>query len=189
MQTPLPYRLQDGLLLEDSGTLLAWGAPLPSLSNLADPVVEEKSQSRHWTWRARQCLGGLRGDVSACRFLDAVNPRAYHLYLDHLHFAVFRLLDLSVPTDDHLRAEFRRIYEQLVCYFGEGHWSYPKYNSGLPAIFWEFAPLRIDFATMGRGHVAVSFTHEPSGYTELREEAAAISSRHGRGARVDYVAW
>ncbi len=189
MQTPLPYRLQEGLLLEDSDTLLGWGVPLLALSDLAKPAVEEKNQSRHWKWSARQCLGGLRGDVSTCRFLDVVNPRAYRLYLDHFHFAVFRLSDLTVQTDDDLRVEFRRIYEQLVRDFGEGHWSYPKYNGGLPGIFWEFEPLRISFATMGRGHVAVTFSHEPSGYTELRTAAAAISSQHGRGTKVDYVAW
>ena len=39
MNAPLPFRLAEGILLEDSGTLIPWGAPLDQLADLADPEV------------------------------------------------------------------------------------------------------------------------------------------------------
>jgi len=60
----------------------------------------------------------------------------------------------------------------------------------LPGIFWCSGSFTISLAPkLGRTELGMSIAHAPEGYEELKREAAAIRSREGEGAAVDYVAW
>jgi hypothetical protein len=186
-----PCRLDEGVLLESDGILLPWGTPLAGLERLAGCVVTRYPNGAGicYEWDDRACLGGLRCRVHARRFLDKVNPHAYRLYLDHLHLASIRLLE---PRLDQATApeDFRRLLAHLEGQFGPVTWSYPRYWRGLPSVHWEFPRLLVGFRILSGADYHVSVSQEPEhAYKELRDEAAVIRAKQGKGARVEGIAW
>jgi cell wall assembly regulator SMI1 len=72
--------------------MLLWsGAPFQELVALGAPRVNRQQNSIHLTWLDCTVLGGLRGDVMACRIDEPPNPRAFHIYLPVFHRAEIRL--------------------------------------------------------------------------------------------------
>jgi hypothetical protein len=182
-------QVNDGLLLEDIGVKVPWGTPIAELQNFGDPEVLPRETSISYVWRNRRVLGGLLGDVSACRLFDKPNPRAYHIYLPELyHFSI----DLAPrPGNDKvaLAAQLLAVHDHFELQLGPATFSYPDYSLGLPAIFWERPPLGFSCAVMGKEVVTATVQRTPDGYAQLRDEAGRISRVAGKGARVDFVAW
>lgn len=184
-----PWRLDEGIALEDAGLLIRWGTPIAELLRFESPIITQQPHSIHLCWRGRQCLGGLPCDVQATRICESPNPRAYHIYLPELHWAS---LDVRVEwgeTDREVERGFRRLYEHLEREFGPPSFSYPDYERGLPAIFWEWRHLLVGYSLMGAPRPSVSVAHEPYGYLKLRAKAWFSRACEGKGARVNYVAW
>ena len=77
------------------------------------------------------------------------------------------------------------MFEHLRQQFGEASWSYPNYESGLPAIWWDFGTIDIGYALLAGCRVSIA--HEPAEYDELKAEARRLLDY--RDARVNYVAW
>jgi hypothetical protein len=186
----IPCRLGEGVVLEGGGggVLLPWGTPLAELQAMAGCEVAEYGGSTTYQWHDRACLGGLSCHVLASRAHGEPNPRAYHLYLDHFHSAALEVRGprVSPPT---AREEFRRLLDHLEGLLGPVRWSNPGYSLGLPSVFWEFPRLLVSFAVMGEAHYQIGLRHEPEGYKELRDEAAAIRAKQHTGARVEGLAW
>jgi hypothetical protein len=181
-------RLDEGILLECSGTLLPWGTPRAEWEHLAGCVVTQRPTSIHYEWADRTCLAGLPCDVHASRFLGAPNPRAYHPYLDHFHSAGLTIRRPRVEPAS-VGEDFRRLLTHLEGLFGPVQFSYPRYSRGLPGVFWQAPRLLIGFCVLGGALYHAFVQHEPDGYKELRDEARFIRAREGEGARVEGIAW
>jgi hypothetical protein len=182
-----PCRLDEGILLENDGSLLPWGTPLAELVGLAGSVVTTRHDRIQHHWHDRTCLGGLPCRVYTTRLLDEPHPAFYHLYLDHLHSAVISLIEPRLDEAT-MPEDFRRVLAHLEGQLGPVMWSHPRYAHGLPSALWEFPRLRVSFRA---GEVAflVSFIQEPEHtYKELRDEAAWIRPA-GKGRRVEGIAW
>jgi hypothetical protein len=184
-----PFRLNEGVWLEDKNLLIRWGTPIAELMEYLSPKINKQSRSVLLTWEDQTCFGGLSCDVGALQLDGPPNPRAYHIHLDTFHYASFRLRGITVSTLEEMAGEFKRIYGHLRRHLGEATFSYPNYQDGLPAIFWEFDEVMIAYAATGKEHFTISAEHEPDGYDDLKAEARAIRLREGEGARVNYVAW
>jgi hypothetical protein len=182
---PVPCRLDEGIALEDAGLLLRWGTPISDLVGFQSPAVLRHPHSVHLTWRGHTCLGGLSCDVGAVRIDEPPNPRAYHIYLAEFHWAKLDVRAAWGESDAEVERGFRQVFDHLERVLGPATFSYPEYERGLPAIFWELPHLLVGFSLQGGGP-GVSVAHEPDGYTALKAEAQAL--RH-RGVRVDFVAW
>jgi hypothetical protein len=185
---PAPCRLSEGVALEDAGLLLRWGMPIAELAEFESPAVLRHPNSVHLTWSGRVCLGGLPCDVGATRICETPNPRAYHLYLAEFHWAELRVRAEWGESDGEVEQGFRQVFRHLERELGPPTFSYPEYERGLPAIFWEFPRLLVGYSLLG-GRPGVSVAHEPDGYASLKAAARAIRAREGEGARVNFVAW
>jgi hypothetical protein len=183
-QGPMPHQLDVGILLEDSGVVIPWGAPTEELARLEFPSVLRGEASIHLTWSERRCFGGLRADVKAIRIFGPPNPSAYHLHLPEFHFACLETHDLA--DEPNIELPFKRIFKHLENELGTPSWSYPKYESRLPSIYWEYAALTIGYRALAGCQLSVA--HEPAGYDELKTEARRIRAQQGDGARVNYIA-
>jgi hypothetical protein len=208
-----PFRLNEGIWLEDVGDIIPWDSRIDDLRNYLSPEIKDQPTSVHLTWKNHTCLG-LPCDVGACRLLEPPNARAYHIYLETFHYAVLRWCGIPEWSVDEITRSFKQVYAHLRRCLGEAAFSYPQYAyteygkraGSLPAIFWELPSLLIGFsadfpvqhikdrqrafpgATLG-AHFSVTVEHEPPGYESLKAEARAIKEREGEGAGVDYVAW
>jgi hypothetical protein len=60
-----PFRLAEGILLEDSDTLLPWDAPLGDLRKTGKPDVQRARGRTTLFWNDRRFLGGLAGGIEA----------------------------------------------------------------------------------------------------------------------------
>jgi hypothetical protein len=208
-----PFRLNEGIWLEDVDGIIPWDSKIDDLRNYLSPDITDHPTSVHLTWKNHTCLG-LPCAVSACRLLEPPNPRAYHIYLETFHYAALKWCGIPEWSVDEIIRSFKQVYEHLRRYFGEATFSYPEYAyteygkraGSLPSIFWELPPLVIGFSAdfppqhvKGRQHIfpgvtfganfSVTVRHEPPGYESLKAEARAIEEREVEGARVDYVAW
>jgi hypothetical protein len=208
-----PFRLDEGIWLEDLNEVIPWGTKVEDLRRSLSPEIKEQSTSIHLHWKNHVCLG-LSGDLVACRLLERPNPRAYHIYLETFHFAVLEWHGERDWSIDEITHSFKSSYERLRQSLGEATFSYPEYaysaygkrEGSLPAIFWELPLLAIGFSATFPPHLVdhkkhlfpvaefgatfcVSVQHEPPGYDGLKAEARLIKEREGEGARVNYVAW
>ncbi len=187
-KTNLPLQLDEGLFFEDEKVLLKWETPISSLSNFLNPEIIIHSVSKHFIWKNKTCLGGLKCEINALQIFEVPNPRAFHIYLDNLHY-----ISLKIKTNkDDLKSsetDFKTIYDKLVKNFGDASFCYPKYSFGLPAIFWEIDKIKFSFAKESANCLVISITHEPVGFIELKNQATEIRQREGEGARVNSVVW
>lgn len=83
---PLPFRLDEGIWLEDLDALLPWNTKVESLHELSSPEVDEDSAGINLWWRNHVVMG-LACDVAACRLLADPHPLTYHLHIDTFHWA------------------------------------------------------------------------------------------------------
>jgi hypothetical protein len=210
-----PYRLDEGIWLEDLDEVIPWNAKLEDLRHFRSPEILDRATSIHLMWKEHVCFG-FRCNVAACRIFGPPNPRAYHICLETFHFASLEWRGLSAWSVDETKQAFKFAYEQLRRALGEASFSYPPYGDRLltrrgdgfvPSIFWELPELLVSLDATFPPHIAdptrypfplsdfptasfhVSVTHEPPGYDKVKAEARAIREREGRGARVDFVAW
>jgi hypothetical protein len=210
-----PYRLDEGIWLEDLDEIIPWDTRLEDLRDFRSPEILDQATSINLVWKDHLCLG-LRCDVAACRILEPPNPRAYHIYLETFHFASLEWRGLADWSLDETSQAFRSAYEHLRRSLGEASFSYPPLSEAflrrrgdgfVPSILWESPALLVSLSATFPPHVAeperypvpwpdfptasfrVSVRHEPPGYDKLKAEARAIREREGRGARVDFVAW
>ncbi len=181
----IPHRLNEGIMLEGRDRLIPWGTRIADMSHFDSVTVLERERSVHIEWRDQRCFGGLRCNVRATRLFGPPNPRAYHIYLEEFHWATLEILDVHNQAE--IGLEFRQIFHHLENELGAPTWSYPRYESGLPAIHWEYPGLLIGYLVLGGCQVTVR--HEPEGFEELKKEAQLIRAREGDGRRVNYVAW
>jgi hypothetical protein len=70
----VPFQLAKGILLEDSDTLLPWGAALADLRKAGKPDVFRERGATTLAWKDRRFLGGLAGAVEA-EFNRTAAPR------------------------------------------------------------------------------------------------------------------
>jgi hypothetical protein len=195
-----PWKLDDGIFLEDADLMLQWGVPFDVLQELGSPQVNRQSTSIHLTWTARRVIGGLLADVGACRIFEPPNPRAFHIYLPEFHWASVVLVERHrEPSSAH--GHMRRVHDVIASATGAMATSYPDYAHNLPSIMWRLHGMRISlgpscrYERSGRDHrlesirLQLSFAHEPSGYDGLREQAEQIRTAEGKGREVDHVAW
>jgi len=98
----LPFRLNEGILLDDSDEVIAWGSKI------------------------RSCLD-LPCDVSASRLFDPPDPRVFHIYLETFHFASLRWRGTPEWSIDEITRSFKDAYEHLRRCLGEASFSYPEY--------------------------------------------------------------
>lgn len=209
----MPFRLDEGIWLQDSDEIIPWDSSITDLPNLSSPGINNQDGSVHLTWKNRVCLG-LRGDIGACRLFEPPNPRAYHIYLERFYWASLDWHGAPEWSVKKITEHFKQTYEHLRQHLGEATFSYPEYayttymqrEGSLPAIFWELPLLQIGFSASfpvqhleyprndyadetGCARFSISIQHEPEGYESLKAEAQAIKQSAGEGARVDYVAW
>ena len=83
--------ISKGLLLEDTGDLLAWRSHLEVLRGVSSPEIKERGNTSRVTeliWASRTCLAGLRCTATAT-FLHAVNsPNLTLTQLDLTSFEI-----------------------------------------------------------------------------------------------------
>lgn len=128
-------------------------------------------------------------NAHAVQIRESPNPRAYHIYLAELHWISFDLLEVCTePAAAH--RQLRSVHDHLSSALGPATFSYPDYSHDLPAIFWEREPLMVAAGPhYGSTRLKISIQHTPTGYDDLKAEAARIRAHEGDGARVDFVAW
>jgi hypothetical protein len=208
-----PFRLDQGIWLEDTDEVLRWDSRMDDLRGLQTPEVMDQPAGLHLAWKNRKCLG-LRADVQTCRLAGSPNPRAYHIYLDTFHYATLRWRGAPEWSVEEITTFFKSVYEHLRRHLGDAAFSYPQHAHArgggregyLPAIFWELPSLQIglsaDFPPQHiherwNGPAAAAFgasfhigiTHEPDGYDAIKAEAQSLRMREGEGTRVNFVAW
>lgn len=184
----IPLYLNDGIWFEDIDYLIPWGTPIIELKNMLSPQINKQPNSIHITWENRTCFH-IPCNVTACQLFDEINPRAYHIFLDTLHYASFKIRDIKTYHPEDTANEFKRIFNYLCGQLGNPAFSYPKYFEALPCIFWEFQSILVSYTATGRNSFSLSVKHDPDGYNDIKDEAHKIRLREGKGARVDYVAW
>jgi hypothetical protein len=177
-----PFDLQLGLLLEKRNVRLLWDTPYADLKRIGSPVLTEREDIIHLDWNDEMCLGGIRCGVGTTRVFKPVDPRAYHLYLDTLHFL---MLEIRVTLGS-IEQGFLRVLQHLRKGFGDETFFYPPYGAEeLPGIFWERQSATICLSKSGDTYLSVSIRHTPSNnkYEEILAEAKAIREQEGEGSR------
>jgi hypothetical protein len=178
------FDLQLGLLLERRDTRLLWETPFNDLEEIGAPVLTAREDSVHLDWNDEVCLGGTRCSVHATRLFEPVNPRAYHLYLDTLHFLIPEIR----VTLGSIEQGFLRVLQHLRNGFGDETFFYPPYGAEeLPGIFWERQSVIIGLNKSGDNYLSLSIKHTPSNheYEDIVAEAKAIREQEGEGNRTN----
>lgn len=81
--TNAPYRLSEGLLLEESGNLLPWFRSLQQITNKGGNPLPEKGKRSQLFWEAEKVFGGLNVSIQAMErgsgifFLDLRHGRKF----------------------------------------------------------------------------------------------------------------
>jgi hypothetical protein len=180
-----PFDLERGLLLEKRGIRLLWGTPFNDLQRIGSPILAERKDSLHLEWNDERCFGGIVCSVSACRIFGPVNPRAYLIYLDTLHFLTVNIR----VTLGSVEQGFGRVLQHLRRKLGDETFFYPPYRTEkLPGgIFWEGESWMIGFSRRGDISPSISIQHTPSNpeYENIKAEAKAIQEREGEGLRTN----
>ena len=212
-QQPAPFRLDEGIWLEDLDEVIPWNTKIEELRHFRQPEIRQYPTGVQLRWKNHVWLG-RSGDLMAGRVFEPPDPRAYHIYLETCHWAS---LEWQCPWNwsvDEITQAFKSSYERLRQAFGDATFSCPEYaysqygkrEGSLPAIYWELPSLVVGFSAtfpphlidhkkyMGptadfRATLRVSVRHEPPGYESLKAEARRIRECEGDGARVNYVAW
>ena len=182
-KSPFPFELDSGIYLENIQTLVPWGTPIEELPRYGSPVLSRKSNSIFVDWRGVDCLGGLRCGLGSCQLVEPAAPNAYHIFLPEFHWADLTLAPGRLLTRDLLRRTFHHLKDHL----GPPHYFYAEYYAGLPSVWWQLDALTLHVGpAYGTDRIAVTVTHEPSGFEDLKQKAASWNAAHGVGAREDY---
>ena len=184
----VPFRLDEGIWLEDIDYIIPWGTSISSLKETLSPSLNWQTESIHITWENHTCFH-IPCDISTCQLFGELNPRAYRIFLDTFHFASCQIRGINTYHPENSANEFKQIYSYLWGQLGEPTGSYPKYFENLPGIFWEYEKVIISYSASGRTSFSIDVQHEPDGYDDIKNEARKIRLREGDGARVDHVAW
>lgn len=179
----LPFQLDSGIYLENIQTLVPWDTEISNLSQYGSPVVMQKPNGIWTEWRGVDCLGGVRCGVGSCQLFGPAEPSAYHIYLPEFHWASLTLAPGRCLTRDLLSRTFRQLKDHL----GPPHYFYAEYYAGLPCVWWQFERLKVIIGPQyGVERISIEVSHEPSGFEDLRRQAAQWETEHGVGAREDY---
>jgi hypothetical protein len=178
-----PFQLDSGIYLESIQTLVPWGTAIEDLPQYGSPVVTQKPNGIWVDWRGVECLGGVLCGVGACQLVEPATPNAYHVFLPEFHWAHLILARGRYLTRDLLRRTFRHLKD----HFGPPHYFYADYYGGLPSVWWQFDRLKVSVGPeYGNDRISIVVSHEPSGFEDLRQQAAQWETEHGVGAREDY---
>ncbi|HZK79702.1 MAG TPA: hypothetical protein VFC46_01515 [Humisphaera sp.] len=129
-----PYRIDEGVFLEDVKILLPWSATVDELATLADARRLPENDPHAVAWGAHKCFGGLtiiptRGCDSASRFSDA---QTFLLRLPDFEHGTAR--EMWEPELTYLSCAFGAPYKiEEVC---EGFESFPHAT-------WYFGAVRL----------------------------------------------
>ena len=133
---PAPFRLDEGLYLENTKVLLPWRTPWKALKKIGRPGVYDRPRARGYSeivWRNRTCLGGLKCTVEAEIFyVDAKGPNGDK---------TLRNLDIILSEPRDARDQFRAAEKHLRRVLGkptvkkmvsDGYNKYPYSEWSLP---------------------------------------------------------
>ena len=216
---PLPFRLDEGIWLEDLGVLLPWNTKLEELRGVGSPEIFKDSTCLILSWRNRVFMG-QQCDVVTHRVPpepdDPSAPSTYILTLDTLHWAGMNWLCPAHWSVDEIIQSFKSTYEKLRQSLGDATYcspgyAYTKYASregSLPAIHWELGATHVGLSAQFPPHLidhrkhlgpdpdflaaefSVFIRHEPEGYEELKAAARHYEDRRGGAGRpVNGVVW
>lgn len=205
----LPFRLDEGIWLEDLDALLPWNTKVENLRGLWSPEISEDATSIYLYWR-NHVVFGLSCDVMACRFFDAPEPpSAWLLHIDTFHWAALEWRGEPQWSVEDITQSFKSTYEALRRSLGDATFCHPGYaytkwltrEGSLPAIHWQLGAIDIGLTAQFPGHLvehrkhlrsdlltaefALSVQHEPAGYEKLY---GALYGAKERG-RVKGVVW
>jgi hypothetical protein len=193
---PLPFRLDEGIWLEDVDALLPWNTKVEDLRGFCSPEIEEDATSIYLYWR-NHVVFGLSCDVWACHFFDAPQPAsAWLLHIDTFHWAALEWRGEPQWSVEEITHSFKSTYEALRRSLGDATFSHPAYaytkwgtlDGSLPAIHWQLEAIDIGLTARfpsrlveDRKHLrpdllnaefSLSVQHEPAGYEKLKAECA-----------------
>ncbi len=131
----LPHQLEDGIFLEDTGTLLPWNTQLDHLKKIGSPEVRIESDRAVLHWRKRRWLDGLECTISAKFYHDSETRSNTQTTAQGL-----RLVNYHVhsPSEENARESYVRIKDALVQRLGKPTADYEDYEHGLPLAEWDF---------------------------------------------------
>jgi hypothetical protein len=200
-----PYRTGEGLFLEDEHLLIPWGTPLERMQLAGTPEVIEGADMRLFLWKNRRALGGLTGDLCACRPNRRFGTTIYPGGLPTLHWFLMEVphTEEGPEVSDRsaaaiclrLRQFLQRVHKDLEQCLGPASWSYAAYRLGLPWITWErlettHGLFSFSCGPVGDDSVHITVANWTSEYPELRAEAERAHAHWARtDARVPFVAW
>ncbi|OPZ82999.1 MAG: hypothetical protein BWY76_02491 [bacterium ADurb.Bin429] len=139
----LPFRLDEGIFLEDIQVLIPWGTPREQLREIAAPEVHVSSPGRVlYAWRDHHCLGGQKSILQA-EFHD-VAVYGQEIYQDRIfkYMAVYPVafLDVDNPrkTYDETRAYLIDILGAPTCSIDY------RASRGYPSTRWEYDAIKVE---------------------------------------------
>jgi len=147
----LPFRLSEGVLLEDVGLLIPWNSTLKDLKKLASPKTRKESDKFHLHWnKTHHWLSGLECYFNTTFFDSKYSVKLandaqtnQNLSLDFMNF--------STPDSGKTpRTEFERVKEHISRVLGRPTANYENYKFGLPLVEWHIQEILIVFMVFER---------------------------------------
>lgn len=178
---PLPWRLDEGLLLEDSGVLLRWGTPFDALRDLGHPQVRENASGVGLQWYDRRILGGLEVDIFTHCSSTHDNPRLHLFGLPELNWVHVDLLQSDGWPSTALQ-HLRRLHDRLRRQLGSAKFAATPdwYSIGrMPSMTWERPPTRLTLGPTYHWHsIDFSIDHSPPGWGCIESQDTASTAYH-----------
>jgi len=162
----LPFRLDEGIYLEDIQVLIPWGTPREQLREIASPEVHASSPGRRaYTWREHRCLGGQKSILQAV-FHD-VAVYQHEIFQDRIfkHMAVYPVAFMDVFSP---RISYDKTRAYLVDVLGTPTCSIDyRTFGGYPSTRWEYDAIKVELFIYDKNgdvfHLGISkhYTEEP----------------------------
>ena len=190
----LPWRLSEGVYLEDSRVLIPWGTSFDILPDIGQPdvsegpnrITQEPGTTVTIEWGEQRVFGGLTVNLWTFSVGATPAPLAFELFLQRFHVVY---LDVSTvhPSAAHTHRQLRELHDHLAGSIGPATFSYPNYIERIPSIHWDIPPLFVAAGPRCPRTLGISVRHTPRGHRALKKARAKRMS--GEDARVNYVAW
>ncbi len=147
----LPYKLSEGIFLENTGVLIPWNASLMDLKKIGKPKIQKDADSLTLYWQKEHLwLGGLTTYFNTTFFDSKYALRLSNdKYTNHnlsLEFINFSTPDAGKSP----RTEFERVKEHITNRLGQATADYKDKNLGLPLVEWHIQGILIVFMVFER---------------------------------------